>query len=381
MFHESKKLFYLSDNKGDKGNHFERILKYKIRVNKKFEIDGYFKVNQLIKMDPTKKYSKINLEYISSKNNIFIDQKDNNGPDYDFAIYKPKNKQLFLFQSKYIINNSNVDQKKSFFESSAHKALDSFNKLFNEKVGEIYLLYVSSIYYNYDKGEEIFQILSKNYINSIFYSLKLDKFYYNFNEIITKIESNNSYMLIPSSGMYTQQTFFENINFKHNEGIYKKYDEKSKKQKKTKIDKIDSINEEENINIESNKNKLFLQKKTYRNDKDLNNIYKEIISYIESRSKFNNKKIINLLGPIKEIQEYDSNITNDRIKEYAFIFYLKKNTETLKLDNEKKIGLIISEDGVDYYVDLKENKTHPSFAELVEDFYSGSYYAIGKKNK
>ena len=124
-----------------------------------------------------------------------------------------------------------------------------------------------------------------------------------------------------------------------------------------------------------------LQKKTYRDNNDLKNIYKEILTYIKSKTIFINEKIMNLLGPIKEINNYDLNITNDRIDEYAFIFYLKKNTNELKLDDNKKIGLIIYDNGVDYHINLKENKTYGSFDELIEDFHFGCFYAIGKKNK
>ena len=71
----------------------------------------------------------------------------------------------------------------------------------------------------------------------------------------------------------------------------------------------------------------------------------------------------------------------DRINEYAFIFYLKKNTENLKVDYEKKVGLIIYDNGIDYYVNLKEKKNYESFDELVEDFNFGFFYAMGKINK
>ena len=150
------------------------------------------------------------------------------------------------------------------FESSAKMALESFNKLFNETVGEVYLLYISSIYYNYDKGDEIFNILSKNRINCIFYSLKLDEFYYNFNDNISNIKFDNSFMLIPSSDFYTEQIFYENINFKCEEGIYHKYDlsKKNKKKKMKKIVKINNlINEEENMGKKGTKDNLFFKKK------------------------------------------------------------------------------------------------------------------------
>ena len=85
------------------------------------------------------------------------------------------------------------------------------------------------------------------------------------------------------------------------------------------------------------------------------------------------------MGPIIDVQNYDLNISKDRNNEYAFLFYLKKNTEKLKLDEDKKIGLIIYDNGVDYYVDLKENKNYDSFSDLVEEFYFGFFYVIGKK--
>ena len=119
QFEKDKKSFYTIEDGSDRGKIFERILKYQFRVHKKFNIDGYFKVEDLINMKPTKKYANINQEYFTSKNSIFIDQKDPNAEDYDFAIYKPKSKQLLLFQAKYIINRGTVEKKKSLYDNTA----------------------------------------------------------------------------------------------------------------------------------------------------------------------------------------------------------------------------------------------------------------------
>ena len=156
-FQKHKKIYFTSDDGSDKGKIFERLLKYQFRVNKKFNLDGYFKVKTLIDMIPTKKYANINQEYISSKKTIFIDQKkgEGEGEDYDFAIYKPQSKQLLLFQANYLISKGNVKKKKSLYKDSTENVLKSFNKLINESIGEVYLLFISSIYYNYDIRKEV----------------------------------------------------------------------------------------------------------------------------------------------------------------------------------------------------------------------------------
>ena len=146
-------------------------------------------------MQLTKKYCHNIKKYILSKKNVFIDQKIGGGKDYDFAIYNNTSKKLLLFQAKYTINNGNI-QKKSLYENSAKEVLNSFNKMIGKKIGEVHLLYISGIYYNYDNREIVSKILKNNRINCIFYSLKRDLFYLNFKNYINEIELNNSNMLI-----------------------------------------------------------------------------------------------------------------------------------------------------------------------------------------
>lgn len=337
-------------------------------------------------MNPTKKYINID-KYISSKNNIFIDQKKREGEDYDFAIYKPKSKQLLLFQAKYLISNANV-KKKSLYESSAFKVLNSFNKLINEKIGEVYLLYISGIYYNYGRKEEAIKALTNKRINCIFYSLKINNFYFDFKNNINDIKLNNSYMLIPSSKYYVEQKSLDNLDFEQDEKFYYKYEKKKKKsdiketfeKKEIEVEKEydNSISEEikNNNNNEINKTELLLQRKTIRSMKDLEKIYIDITSFILNVSTFKNKSIIDLLGPLLIISSGEKKINLD--KEYAFLFYL--NEETLEFDRNKRLGLIIYNNGVHYFVDLKEDKYYKSYSELIEKFQMDFLYAIGEKN-
>ena len=395
-------LFYITDNWSKRGDIFESLLKYQFIVHKKFNVDGYFEVNNLINMDPTPNYININQEYISSKNKIFINQANRYGKSYDFAIYLPKLKQLLLFQAKYVINNGNVDKGKSFYEATAEQLLENFNNLTKENVTEVYLLFIIIIFYNYDIKEDAINVLTNKRINCIFYSYKTNFFYYNFRDKVRDLNLTNSSMILPYSGYYTPQNCFYNPQFEYKEGIYFKYKNQSKdkkiKSKKSKRkdvgneeDEEEEEEEEENEKVKkkikiTGKNKeerkfkeiLFLQKKTIRNKDELDLLYKNIILYIKNNEKIYNKSIIDILGPI-HIVESDNNLEIDKNTEYAFIFYL--NEDNLEIDYNKKIGLILFYNGVHYYLDLKENKNYNSFADLIRIFNMDFVYAIGKKLK
>ena len=91
-FINSKNKFLTSPDGGERGNAFKTILKMEFRGFKHINIDGYFKVNNLTKMDLTEDYKEINQNYFKLKNNILIGQDSKKGVDYDFGIFRPKNK-------------------------------------------------------------------------------------------------------------------------------------------------------------------------------------------------------------------------------------------------------------------------------------------------
>ena len=92
---------------------------------------------------------------------------------------------------------------------------------------------------------------------------------------------------------------------------------------------------------------------------------------------FNNKTILNLLGPFQTIEMDGYKINLD--DEYAFIFYSKE--EDLNIDFNKKLGLIIFNNGVNYFLDLKENVNYKSYSELIDKFPNNYLLAIGDKKK
>ena len=366
-YQSDKNTFFFSENDSEKELIFERILKYQFRVYNKFDIDGYFKVENLINMKPTKKYKMINKEYIVTKNNIFIDQKNKEEKDYDFAIYKPNSNQLLLLKAKYIINSQTIKNEKSFYKKIALKSLNSLNELTKLNISEVYLLFISSIYYNYNNKEKVVNILSNKEINCIFYSLKKNQFYYNFRDTIREIEMNPSYKLIPFSENYINQLAFVNSEFKEGEDFYI-----NNKDKNPPLE----MKLEESEDDKGEKEILFLKKKTYRDENELTNIYNDFIIFINNYPKFKNEQITKLLGPFKKIVSCQE-IKYKPKSEYVILLYL--NEKDLTIEKDRRMGLVIFDKGVQYYLDLKENKNYNSFDEFILKFKIGYFYAIGKK--
>ena len=366
-FQNDKISFYSIEEGDQRGTTFERILKYQFRVYKSFNIDGYFEVERLINMKPTEKFKKMNQEYITSKNNIFIDQQIREGEDYDFAIYKPKTNQLILLKSKYLIDYSNVRLAKSYYEKSAMETLKSFNELTKLNTKEVYLLFISSFYYNYDRRKQVVKTLSNKRINCIFYSLKNNHFYSNFRNIIRDIKIGDSSMLIPSPKYYNDQIALDNPEVEKERFFYKYKKIQGKKKEEEENEEQDDDGDIEN---------LFLKKKKFRDNTELDKIYNNIISYIKNESKFNNESILKLLGPLKAIESYQENKYN-RKKEYVIIFYL--NDINLEIEKDRKMGLVIFSKGVHYFIDLTENKNYNSLDDLIMKFQVGFLLATGKK--
>ena len=373
-FEKHKKIYYTSTSGSDRGKIFENLIKYQFKVHRKFNIDGYIKVNTLIDMKLTKKYNNFNKDYISSKENIFIDQKED-GKDFDFAIYKQKSKQLILFQAKYLIDSNNLKFQKSIYSSSALKALTSFNNLINDNIGEVYLLFISSIFYNYDIRKQVIEDLTKKRINCIFYSLINDSFYFNFKDDINEIQLNNSYMLIPSNQFYTPQIALNNSDFEKEDQYYFKY---NKKEIESKILELSSKKEDKlkkNKQDKKSCDKILLQKKRIRGKKeDALNVYDGIMKFIKEKTSLD-KDIVNKLGNLYLIDNTEQEV--DFITDYVFIFYVEKNT--FKLDLNKEIGLILKDKGVSYYIDIKKNIAYNSFNELIKNYSDDFLFGIGYK--
>ena len=339
----SKELFFITKDEGERGILFEKILKIRLRAFQKLQIDGYIKFEEFSTMIPTKKYQILNLNYFESKNNVFLDQKKRTSESFDFAIYKAKKKELILIQSKYIVNKDTVSLGKSYYLNNCQKVLQLFNNISGQKVEKCFLLFISSYEYNYMNQESVFKILSNKRINCLFYSVKNDNFTFDFDNYIQELKTSKSYMIIPDSSSYDNQKILNN-----------------------------------NSNKKDKKEKTLLKKKAVIT-LDLLSLRKEIMLFI-SKSKLKDEIIVQNLGEFKKIKSFDSKIKLREKDEYSLIFSLTKYG---KFDDQKKMGLIFFQEGIGFYFyEFIENKTYENyekFTEKFEDYGCKYYYIIGSK--
>lgn len=351
----SKNIYFNSKIGGDRGTQFERIVKFQLRVYKELLVDGFLQVDTLANMKLTKKYKIFDKKYINSKNNILLDQKDNNGKLYDFAIYKPQTNKLILLQSKYTINNDTVKLGKSYYTKSAENILKLFNKLIGKKkIKEVYILFISSFKFNYDKRHTIFEnTLNNKRINCLFYSVQDDYYSYDFKNGIEEIQCKNSFMVYPDSTLYEEQKAFDYLDHK--------------KKKK------DSIKNEEVEDI------WILKRKVNRNV-DLNKLHEDIITFIKLKTTFKNDNIIKKLGKLIFFDKYNENFDFkiNKKNEYLLIFSLNNN---YTFDEGETLGLVYWEEGFNYILNFQKGQNYEDFDEFFKDFNIGFYYAIGEKNE
>ena len=156
-----------------KGGEFENILKHKFLLDRPlFEIDSFIIVNKIIDMELSEEYKKIKTENLKQKKCLFISQSKFFGKDYDFAVLYPETKTIILIQAKYKITSSNTHKKTEY---SDLKNVSIITNSISQKLGIdieiIYLLYISSLEYNYQRKNEVLKILNSKMINCIFYSI------------------------------------------------------------------------------------------------------------------------------------------------------------------------------------------------------------------
>ena len=346
----SKSVFFKTNDNGQKGNTFEKIVKIQFKCFKKLNIDGYFKVNKLVNMDFTEKYKLINQNYFQDKHNIFIDQVNNYGEDYDFGIYQPQSKNLLLIQSKYIISHDTVKKNRSMYVNTAKNALNSFKKKTNEMAERVYFMFISSVEFNYKNRKYITEkILTKKMINCLFHSVKLENYTMDFRNDIKNIECKSSFMLIPNMNIYEQQIHLYNIYY---ENLIPSEGEKRKT------------------------NKILLRKKNIKTV-NLKDLHREIIAYVKKNGCLK-KEIIPTLGSFKTFYNYlkiNKILINEKT-EYAFIFYIDKFG---KFDKDKELGLIYFGDEQNYHFYFSNKKYYNNCVDLINKFEEYFYYAIGIK--
>ena len=76
-----------------------------------------------------------------------------------------------------------------------------FKDVFGITLKAIYLLYISSFEYNFNRQEEVFETLKNNEINCLFYNVKKNYFTFNFIEkkYDFELNDNEAYKIYPYS--------------------------------------------------------------------------------------------------------------------------------------------------------------------------------------
>ena len=329
--------FFRSSNGSQKGIYFEQIVITQFRVFKRLKIDGHLKVKTILKMDFTKNFELLDKNYIKGKKNILITQENTQGKYYDFAIYKPEDHQILLFQSKYQIDSNLINNKASYIASSK-EVLDNFKKSFDDyNIKNVYLLYISSDEYNINRKITVKNLLNKHQINCLFYSVTDNNFSFNFEENIDDIKCDDSFMLLPRIKDYVAQNI-----------------------------KLEKKNSNSGNKVTFLRRKI---KKSYNKDK----IYESLKDYIL------NKKIGILFGKLIKIENFsDCKIDMDKKIEYMIIFSLKEEDDSI-VDFTKPIGLIFYEKEREIFLEVTKNQTYSNYEELFQIFSNQSYYGIGEK--
>ena len=340
-YYDSKETFKTSENGGEIGIAFEFILKTQFRVFNKLNIDGHLEVNSIIDMKFTDNYKLFDKNYIKGKNNILITQKIQ-GKDYDMAIYNVLNKRLLLIQSKYQIDYKLIKKKHYYIDTCEEVLMNFMTAIQDYEITDVYLLYISSEDYNLKRKKAVSNLLNKNQITCLFYSVENDRFTFDFEKKIENLDYNDSFMLLPKVNIFVPQQ----INL---------HDEKKSKK------------------ISEEKKEILLGKKAVKNfDKD--KIYGTLKEF------FIDKKINFTFGKIEEIGFVNNNfkLEIDREENYVAIFSLKEDDDST-VDLKKQIGLIYYENDLKFYLDITHNKQFSDFEDLFDTFVYHCYYGIGKK--
>ena len=325
-----------------KGIAFEKIVVTQFKVFNCLNIDGHLKVKSILNMDFTENFKVLDKEYLQGKRNILITQENDQGKDYDFAIYKPEKHQLILFQAKYQIDHNLISKKQNYIESGK-EVLNNFKKSFNDdSIENVYLLYISSVEFNYKKKASVINLLAKNQINCLFYSVSNKYFSFNFEDKIKDIECTDSFLLLPEMKNYISQDI--------------------KKEKSN--SKRNFISEDEII---------FLNKKIKKNyDKD--KIFDSLVNYIR------NQTIGFSMGRLIKVESFsDEQIKMNKRKEYIVIFSLKDEDDSM-IDFNKPVGIIYYEKEREINLEITKNQTFKDHEELFKLFSAICHYGIGEKN-
>ena len=355
LFNKSINTFKIINKDNPVGINFEFILNKSMRVFELFKIDGYIEVNSIVELKLNDNYKYIDKNYFNSKNNVLIAQSKPNGKAFDFCIYKTVQQILILLQSKYIINNDNVDTF-LYYKKYAEIIVKLFKDKFEVNINKIYFLYISSYEYNINRKEDVLKCLNSKQINCIFYSIFEKIASFNFKDSIIDIPLNDSYIIYPyaKNRVYLKQWEEKHI-MKENKNLWNSFLNKKHFQ-------------EHNI-------------KNYKNANQINDyrriLYEKFLKII--------KKEYSLISDFFDhfgmffkfyFESYGESITIYDYDIYIFVFKTKAMSYITEIDESKDLGIIYSFENKICFFDIK-NKEFLDESEFNKKF-NGYSFTLGK---
>ena len=323
------------------GGEFENILKHKFILDKPlFEIDSFIIVNKIVDMELSEEYKNIKVEHLKEKKCVFISQSNFYGQDYNFAVLYPIKKEIILIQAQYKITSDNTHKKSRYSDMINISVIyNSINQKLGIDIKKIYLLYMSSVEYNYQRKTDIDDILNSKMINCIFYSINLDYFTSDFENNLSIINPTESMEIYPNPNVYINQIFSKN----------RRTDEL-----------LFSL--------------MISEQQLKNNDKFLLNEYKKFLnSLMYSHIKTELKKHLG------EFQSPFSNnyrlIPNINFNNYLLFFQIGKNKE---IDFSKNLILVYDDINSLTYYNITTDKILKNYSIRNKFEYRTYYYVIGK---
>ena len=323
------------------GGEFENIIKHKFILDKPlFEIDSFIIVNKIVDMELSEEYKNIKVEHLKQKKCVFISQSNFYGKDYDFAILYPNKKEIILIQAKYKITSDNTHKKSEYSNiNNVSVITNSVNQKFGINIEKIYLLYLSSIEYNYQRKNNILKILNSKMINCIFYSINLDYFTSDFENNLSIFVPTESMEIYPKSNVYIEQIFSKNR-------------------------RTDELLFSLMINEQRLKN----------NDKLLLDEYKKFLNILKQSNINNELK--------KHLGNFESPFSNNyrlipkiNFNNYLLFFKIGKNNE---IDFSKNLILVYDDNNNLIYYNITTDKILKNYSIRDNFEYRNYYYVIGK---
>ena len=324
-----------------KGGEFENIIKHKFILDSPlFEIDSFIIVDKIINMKFTDEFKNMKVEHLKQKKCVFISQSDFYGKDYDFAILYPEKKEIILIQAKYKLTNANCDNKSYYSDSKRISIItNTISQILGINIEKLFILYLSSVEYNYQRKDEVLKILKSKKINCLFYSINEEYFTYDFGNNLSIFLPTKSMEIYPESNIYEEQIFI--------------------KRRRTNELLFSFMMNEQKSNYE---------------DKFISNEYDKFMEFLKSCSikEEIKKNLGNFETPFSN--NYRA-IPNYYFANYILFFKLGPNSG---IDFKKELILAYDDNISLVYYDIKSDKVLKNFSLKDNKNYKNYYFVVGK---